>query len=199
MHKKTREYAKIFSFLWGRGFLYLLISSILSLRLLNPIDGVYAAFFALLGLVDIVVRKRRRRRRRRRRRSKKKKEDWVPTPPHSHHYTHPPTFTGRGENETPIGRAYWHTDGGRASDPRQIRTVSTLAFIFSIDLPTHPPTHRADFERQGRIPATDLATICADLGSRLSHQELEGAILTLDANRNGEVRYEDFLEWWRTR
>jgi Ca2+-binding EF-hand superfamily protein len=44
-----------------------------------------------------------------------------------------------------------------------------------------------------------LATICAELGSRLSHQELETAILTLDANRHGEVEYDDFVEWWQGR
>lgn len=59
--------------------------------------------------------------------------------------------------------------------------------------------NRLDIHRRGRVPAADLAAVCAELGSRLSHQELEGAILTLDCNRNGEVEYEAFVEWWRTR
>lgn len=58
---------------------------------------------------------------------------------------------------------------------------------------------RLDVDRRGCVPAADLAVLCAELGSRLSHQELEGAILTMDCNRNGEVEYESFLEWWRTR
>jgi hypothetical protein len=37
-----------------------------------------------------------------------------------------------------------------------------------------------DPDHEGRVNAGDLALICADLGSRLSHSELETAILTLD-------------------
>ena len=39
---------------------------------------------------------------------------------------------------------------------------------------------RFDRDGIGRVRAEDLAAICAELGSRLSHRELENAILTLD-------------------
>jgi hypothetical protein len=156
LKKRSREYLKLLSFLWGRGLLYLLTAAILALRFTDPatrsassastlvssitIDAALAAGFALLGAADVgfglAVQKRLRELR-----------------------------------------------GHLMEDEQLIRAKFD----------------RLDIHRRGRVPAADLAAVCAELGSRLSHQELEGAILTLDCNRNGEVEYEAFVEWWRTR
>jgi len=170
-HKKTREYFKFLSYLWGRGLLYLSTGAILSLRFLpsssssssssfssSPsfppttlADTLASLYFSLLGLLLLLL---------------------------SLHYHH-----RLSTSSSPPPSLLPHT-APTIDDP-----LLLLRSKFA----------RADIYSQGKIPSTDLATICAELGSRLSHQELEGAILTLDANRNGEVAYDDFVEWWRGR
>lgn len=158
LKKRSREYLKLLSFLWGRGALYLLTAAVLALRLTDPaasddtnqttptpitfisLDAALAAGFALLGAADV----------------------------------------GFG---LAVQRRLHELRGHLMEDEQLIRAKFD----------------RLDIHRRGRVPAADLAAVCAELGSRLSHQELEGAILTLDSNRNGEVEYEAFVEWWRTR
>jgi len=168
MHKKTREYFKFLSYLWGRGLLYLFTGAILSLRFLpssfktisssspsfpptTMVDTLSSFYFTLLGLLLLLLFL------------------------HYHHRL--------SSSSSPAPSLLPHTSP-TIDDP-----LLLLRSKFA----------RADIYSQGKIPSTDLATICAELGSRLSHQELEGAILTLDANRNGEVAYDDFVEWWRGR
>ncbi|EWM23835.1 calmodulin like myosin light chain [Nannochloropsis gaditana] len=177
LHKKTREYFKFLSYLWGRGLLYLVTGALLALRFLSTptasppassllfsppsssssspplpsptyLDSFLSLYLALLGALLLLL---------------------------SLHYarrlsstSHPPTLL-----------------------PHHTTTDPLLLLRAKFD--------RADIYSQGKIPSTDLAMICAELGSRLSHQELETAILTLDANRHGEVEYDDFVEWWQGR
>lgn len=151
LKKRSREYVKLLSYLWGRGCFYLLIAAILAVRLSDDASGgsttapptvnaAAAGAFALLGTVDVCF--------------------------------------------------------GLMAQRRLIRLKGHLMEDEEL---IRAKFDRLDVDRRGRVSAADLAVLCAELGSRLSHQELEGAILTLDCNRNGEVEYEPFLEWWRTR
>ena len=53
-----------------------------------------------------------------------------------------------------------------------------------------------DTDRDGRLSSAELATLCADLGSMLSHAELEGAIKLLDTNGDGHIERDEFVAWW---
>lgn len=149
LRKRSREYLKLLSYVWGRGCFYLLTAAVLGLGLSDDddptttsstLDVAAAAGFALLGLVDVVF--------------------------------------------------------GRAA---QRRLQELRGHLMEDEQLIRAKFDRLDVDGRNRVPAADLAVVCAELGSRLSHQELEGAILTLDSNRSGEVEYEQFLEWWRTR
>lgn len=186
MHKKTREYFKFLSYLWGRGLLYLFTGAILSLRFLpfsptssspfssssSPppfppttlVDMLSSLYFTLLGLFLLLL---------------------------SLHYHR------RLSSSSSSSSSYSLSSSSPSLPPSLL--PHTIPTIDDPLLLLRSKFARADIYSQGKIPSTDLATICAELGSRLSHQELEGAILTLDANRNGEVAYDDFVEWWRGR
>jgi len=48
-------------------------------------------------------------------------------------------------------------------------------------------------DKDGKLSTTELATLCKQLGSKLSHSELEAAVVALDLNRNGFIEEEEFL------
>lgn len=54
-----------------------------------------------------------------------------------------------------------------------------------------------DEDGSGTLSTAELAQLCANLGSNLSHNELEAALFVLDANGDGQVSFEEFLQWWQ--
>jgi hypothetical protein len=129
MHKKTREYAKALSFLWGRGVLYLITAAFLLLRYPEVAEMVLAGCFATLGCMAIVV--------------------------------------GGGSQR-------------RLQGLRETLTEDEKVLREKFD--QHKDEH-------GKVKAAKLATVCAELGSRLSHDELEHAVLTLDVRTGPGVSF----------
>jgi Ca2+-binding EF-hand superfamily protein len=43
-----------------------------------------------------------------------------------------------------------------------------------------------------------LAELCKSLGSPLSYNVLESAILLLDKNNDGKIQYDEFLAWYKS-
>jgi Ca2+-binding EF-hand superfamily protein len=41
-----------------------------------------------------------------------------------------------------------------------------------------------------------LAAFCESLGTKLTSEELEAALLILDESGDGNISYEEFAEWW---
>ncbi|GAB5036608.1 golgi apparatus membrane protein tvp15 [Nannochloropsis oceanica] len=54
-----------------------------------------------------------------------------------------------------------------------------------------------DEDQDGRLSTSELARLCHSLGSKLTHNELQAAVTTLDVNRDGYIQEEEFLRWWR--
>ena len=54
-----------------------------------------------------------------------------------------------------------------------------------------------DADRNGTLDAAELGALCAALGQPLNHDEMEEAVHTLDANRDGKVSYVEFVHWWQ--
>lgn len=54
-----------------------------------------------------------------------------------------------------------------------------------------------DIDGSGKLDTAEFAELCAALGSSLSRNELESALLTLDTNRDGVISRPEFLAWWR--
>lgn len=54
----------------------------------------------------------------------------------------------------------------------------------------------ADVDGSGELDAEELAAFCETLGSKLSPEELEAALLILDESGDGQISYEEFAEWW---
>jgi hypothetical protein len=54
----------------------------------------------------------------------------------------------------------------------------------------------ADADGSGELDATELAAFCESLGTKLSEEELEAALLILDESGDGCISYEEFAEWW---
>jgi hypothetical protein len=45
-----------------------------------------------------------------------------------------------------------------------------------------------DEDQDGKLSTTELARLCHSLGTKLTHSELEGAIMALDINRDGYIQ-----------
>ena len=54
-----------------------------------------------------------------------------------------------------------------------------------------------DKDGSGSIDASEFADMCYDMGHYLSPEQVEQALLAMDSNGNGEIEYEEFLQWWR--
>ena len=54
----------------------------------------------------------------------------------------------------------------------------------------------ADLDGSGDLDTTELADLCVQLGSKLSHAELEAAIMEMDKNRDRMISKAEFLAWW---
>jgi len=54
----------------------------------------------------------------------------------------------------------------------------------------------ADEDGSGELDAEELAAFCESLGTKLSPDELEAALLILDESGDGQISYEEFAEWW---
>jgi hypothetical protein len=54
----------------------------------------------------------------------------------------------------------------------------------------------ADVDGSGELDASELAAFCESLGTKLSADELEAALLILDESGDGQISYEEFAEWW---
>jgi len=54
----------------------------------------------------------------------------------------------------------------------------------------------ADADGSGELDASELAAFCESLGTKLSPDELEAALLILDESGDGNISYEEFAEWW---
>jgi hypothetical protein len=54
----------------------------------------------------------------------------------------------------------------------------------------------ADKNGDGFLDSTELAAICADMGTTLNKNELESALFMLDKNGDGKVSLEEFQVWW---
>jgi hypothetical protein len=54
----------------------------------------------------------------------------------------------------------------------------------------------ADVDGSGELDAEELAAFCETLGTKLSPEELEAALLILDESGDGQISYEEFAEWW---
>jgi len=49
-----------------------------------------------------------------------------------------------------------------------------------------------------KLDIKELGQLCIDLGTLLSDQELEAALMMLDSNRNGTVEFDEFKRWWQS-
>lgn len=54
----------------------------------------------------------------------------------------------------------------------------------------------ADVDGSGELDAGELAAFCESLGTKLTEDELEAALLILDESGDGQISYEEFAEWW---
>jgi len=54
----------------------------------------------------------------------------------------------------------------------------------------------ADLDGSGDLDTTELADLCVQLGSKLSHAELEAALMEMDKNRDRMISKAEFLAWW---
>jgi hypothetical protein len=44
---------------------------------------------------------------------------------------------------------------------------------------------------------TRLATLCQELGSPLDYNALESAVLVLDTDGDGQIQYNEFVNWYK--
>ena len=53
-----------------------------------------------------------------------------------------------------------------------------------------------DVDNNGSLDSKELANLCASLGSPLDHNELCAALDLMDRDKNGNVSFEEFFEWF---
>lgn len=56
---------------------------------------------------------------------------------------------------------------------------------------------RYDSDQSGSISALELGKLLADLGERLSTEELKEVLSSLDVDANGQVSFGEFIQWWQ--
>ena len=54
----------------------------------------------------------------------------------------------------------------------------------------------ADKNNDGFLDSSELAKVCADLGTTLNKNELESALFMLDKNGDGKISFDEFQAWW---
>merc|ERR1711865_701188 len=57
--------------------------------------------------------------------------------------------------------------------------------------------YAADKNGNGKLDSTEFMDLCKSLDLQLTHSELEAAMVTLDANWDGGVDYEEFKFWYQ--
>lgn len=55
--------------------------------------------------------------------------------------------------------------------------------------------HDFDEDEDGRLSTSELARLCHQMGSKLTHNELQAAVTTLDVNRDGYVQVRGAVGW----
>lgn len=50
-----------------------------------------------------------------------------------------------------------------------------------------------DEDGDGKLSTSELARLCHQMGSKLTHNELQAAVLTLDVNRDGYIQVRGFV------
>ena len=53
-----------------------------------------------------------------------------------------------------------------------------------------------DKDGSGYLDSAELANLCASLGSPLDHNELCASLQVIDADKNGQISYDEFFAWW---
>lgn len=56
-----------------------------------------------------------------------------------------------------------------------------------------------DKDNSGTLDTRELAALCRSLGSTLTLNELESALLILDQNGDGKINLQEFLSYWKNR
>lgn len=56
--------------------------------------------------------------------------------------------------------------------------------------------NQADKDKNGTLDTSELARLCSDLGTTLSRNELESALVTLDKDGDGAITYDEFVSWY---
>jgi len=56
-----------------------------------------------------------------------------------------------------------------------------------------------DKDKSGALDSPELAKLCQSLGSPLTYNQLESALLLLDKDGDGAVEFGEFFDWWRGR
>ena len=78
------------------------------------------------------------------------------------------------------------------------RLLNNKLRIAETQVPVSLSTFRKyDKDGSGTIDASEFADMCYDMGHYLSPEQVEQALLAMDSNGNGEIEYEEFLQWWR--
>ena len=56
-----------------------------------------------------------------------------------------------------------------------------------------------DRDGNGTIDAEEFGALMEALGAEMSDEELEIGLTIIDANGNGQVEFDEFIDWWTTR
>lgn len=56
--------------------------------------------------------------------------------------------------------------------------------------------NKADKDHSGTLDSSELAVLCADMGTTLSRNELESALFALDKDGSGNITYDEFVAWY---
>jgi len=58
---------------------------------------------------------------------------------------------------------------------------------------------QADGDHNGTLDTAELSRLCADLGCALTRNELEAALVVLDADGDGNISFPEFLSWYTSK